>query len=169
MLDYHNLILMSQLQPMKKLAILLLLLPITVFAIDKHPIEFSNTTQESRYQQLIDEFRCVVCQNQSVADSNADLAQDVRDIVRNMVLQGKTDKEISAFLVERYGDFVLYNPPVKPITYLLWLGPLALLFIALMALVYIIRRHAVQTAQPIELTAEETQKIQQLLTSEPKK
>jgi cytochrome c-type biogenesis protein CcmH len=153
------------LQLMKKLAILLLLLPITVFAIDKHPIEFSNITQESRYQKLIDEFRCVVCQNQSVADSNADLAQDVR----NMVLQGKTDDEISAFLVERYGDFVLYNPPMKPATYLLWLGPLALLFIALLALIYIIRRHATQTAQPIELTEEETQKIQQLLTSEPKK
>jgi len=157
------------LQLMKKLAILLLLLPITVFAIDKHPVEFSNTTQESRYQKLIDEFRCVVCQNQSVSDSNADLAQDVRDIVRKMVLQGKTDNEISAFLVERYGDFVLYNPPMKPATYLLWLGPITLLFISLLALIYMIRRHATQTAQPIELTEEETQKIQQLLTSEPKK
>ncbi len=157
------------LQLMKKLAILLLLLPITVFAIDKHPVEFSNTTQESRYQKLIDEFRCVVCQNQSVSDSNADLAQDVRDIVRKMVLQGKTDNEISAFLVERYGDFVLYNPPMKPATYLLWLGPITLLFISLLALIYMIRRHATQTAQPIELTEEETQKIQQFLTSEPKK
>lgn len=153
---------------MKKLTLLLLLLPLTVFAIDKHPVEFTNATQATRYQKLIDEFRCVVCQNQSVADSNADLAQDVRDLVRNMVLQGKTDQQISDFLVERYGDFVLYNPPVKPITYLLWAGPLALLLIAVGFLIYLIRRHTIQTAQPPTLTEEEQQKIQQLLNSEPK-
>lgn len=151
---------------MKKLTFLLLLLPLTVFAIDKHPVEFTHATQATRYQKLIDEFRCVVCQNQSVADSNADLAQDVRDLVRNMVLQGKTDQQISDFLVERYGDFVLYNPPVKPVTYLLWAGPLALLLIAVGFLIYLIRRHASQTAQPPTLTEEEQQKIQQVLDSE---
>lgn len=153
---------------MKKLAFLLLLLPLTVFAIDKHPIEFTNPSQAARYQKLIDEFRCVVCQNQSVADSNADLAQDVRDLVRNMVLQGKTDQQISAFLVERYGDFVLYNPPVKPVTYLLWVGPVVLLLIAVGFLISLIRRHAARTAQPPTLTEEEQQKIQQLINSEPK-
>lgn len=153
---------------MKKLILLLLLLPLTVLAIDKHPVEFTHSTQATRYQKLIDEFRCVVCQNQSVADSNADLAQDVRDLVRNMVLQGKTDQEISAFLVERYGDFVLYNPPIKPSTYLLWAGPLVLLLIAVGFLIYLIRRHATQTAQPPTLTEAEQQKIQQLLNSESK-
>jgi cytochrome c-type biogenesis protein CcmH len=154
---------------MKIFIILLLLFPTFTYAIDKHPVPFADTTQESRYQKLIDEFRCVVCQNQSVADSNADLAQDVRDLVRNMVLQGKTNAEISAFLVERYGDFVLYNPPVKPITYLLWLGPGVLLIIAFLALIYMIRRHTTQTAHPPALSEKEAQKIQQLLESEQNK
>ena len=80
-----------------------------------------------RLKKLETELRCLVCQNQTLADSNADLADDLRREVRELALAGKTDNEIKAYLVARYGDFVLYNPPLKAITSLLWLGPFALL------------------------------------------
>jgi cytochrome c-type biogenesis protein CcmH len=85
--------------------------------------QFPNPELESRYQQLIEELRCLVCQNQSLADSNADLAEDLRTEVYRMLLAGKSDTEIVDFLVQRYGDFVLYQPPLKKTTVLLWLGP----------------------------------------------
>ena len=82
---------------------------------------------EKRLQKLSEELRCLVCQNQTIADSNAELAQDLRREVRTMIKDGKTDNEIVDFMVTRYGDFVLYRPPVKGITLLLWGGPIALL------------------------------------------
>ncbi len=143
--------------------ILFILPSYLVYAVDKNPLTFTNPSQESRYQNLTTELRCVVCQNQSVADSNAELAQDIRDLVRNMIIQGQSDAEITRFLVERYGDFVLYNPPVKAKTYLLWLGPGILLFVGLIGLGYFIYRHAQTTAIPPALTTTEQQKIKQLL------
>jgi cytochrome c-type biogenesis protein CcmH len=83
---------------------------------------------ELRLKKLETELRCLVCQNQTLADSNADLAADLRREVRDLALTGKTDDEIRAYLVARYGDFVLYDPPLKAITSLLWIGPFALLF-----------------------------------------
>ena len=80
-----------------------------------------------RLKRLESELRCLVCQNQTLADSNADLADDLRHEVRELALAGKTDAEIKAYLVTRYGDFVLYDPPLKALTSLLWLGPFALL------------------------------------------
>ena len=80
-----------------------------------------------RLQRLESELRCLVCQNQTLADSNADLADDLRHEVRGLALAGKSDNEIKTYLVARYGDFVLYDPPVKPITWMLWFGPFALL------------------------------------------
>lgn len=131
------------------------------------PPEFTNAEQESRYQRLTNELRCVVCQNQSLADSNAELAQDLRDQVRKMILQGQSDHEITEFLVARYGQFVLYNPPLQPLTYLLWIGPLLLLVIALFTLGIFIYRHAQTTKNPPELTEIERTKIQQLLDNQP--
>ncbi|HEV2976772.1 MAG TPA: cytochrome c-type biogenesis protein [Casimicrobiaceae bacterium] len=81
-----------------------------------------------RLKRLESELRCLVCQNQTLADSNADLADDLRREVRTLALAGKSDDDIRAYLVTRYGDFVLYDPPVKPVTWLLWFGPFALLF-----------------------------------------
>ncbi len=81
-----------------------------------------------RLKRLESQLRCLVCQNQTLADSNADLADDLRREVRTLALAGKSDDDIKAYLVARYGDFVLYNPPVKPVTWLLWFGPFALLF-----------------------------------------
>ena len=81
---------------------------------------------DARLKKLETELRCLVCQNQTLADSNADLAEDLRREVRELAVSGKSDDEIRGYLVARYGDFVLYNPPVKPTTWLLWFGPFAL-------------------------------------------
>jgi len=152
---------------MKKITVFLMFyyifLPVNLYAVDKNPIEFTNAIQEEHYQKLIEELRCVVCQNQAVADSNAELAQDIRDLVRNKILEGQTDQQITDFLVERYGDFVLYNPPLKPKTYVLWWGPLVLVLMAFLALVYFIRHHAQSTVTPPTLTEEERNKIKQAL------
>jgi cytochrome c-type biogenesis protein CcmH len=95
---------------------------------------------EKRVQTLGEELRCLVCQNQSLADSNADLAVDLRNQVRELMQQGKTDAQIREFMVARYGDFVLYNPPVKSATLLLWLGPFVLLAAAGVTLIIYLRR-----------------------------
>lgn len=98
-------------------------------------LEFADQAQEQRYIDLITELRCLVCQNQSLADSDADLAQDLRAEVYEMMQQGKENSEITDFLVSRYGDFVLYRPPVKSSTLLLWFTPIAFILIAIIALV----------------------------------
>jgi cytochrome c-type biogenesis protein CcmH len=90
---------------------------------------------EQRLNALAEELRCLVCQNESLAGSRAELAQDLRREVRGLLKEGKTDQEAKDFLVSRYGDFVLYRPPVKPTTYLLWIGPFLLLIAGLYALI----------------------------------
>jgi len=96
------------------------------WAIDAEP-ELENPALQARYRLLINEIRCLVCQNQSIADSNAPLAADLRREVREMITGGSTDKEITTFLVARYGDFVLYRPPLNARTWVLWGAPLFLL------------------------------------------
>jgi cytochrome c-type biogenesis protein CcmH len=92
-----------------------------VFAID--PLPFKDHAEEIRFQNLTRELRCLVCQNENLADSNADLARDLRHEVFQLMQSGKSDAEIKQYLVDRYSDFVLYDPPVKPGTWLLWFGP----------------------------------------------
>jgi cytochrome c-type biogenesis protein CcmH len=87
----------------------------------------SDAALDARLKKLENELRCLVCQNQTLADSNAELAADLRREVRELALAGKSDDEIRAYLVARYGDFVLYDPPVKPVTWMLWFGPFTLL------------------------------------------
>ncbi|MCK5719301.1 MAG: cytochrome c-type biogenesis protein CcmH [Thiomargarita sp.] len=152
---------------MKKIILLTFLLCSTqVYAVDKNPIEFETPEQEERYSELIKIYRCVVCQNQAVSDSNAELAQDIRDLVRNKVLEGQTEQQITNFLVERYGDFVLYDPPLEPKTYVLWIAPIILVLLALLILIYFIRYHTKTTAVPSDLTPEEQDKLKQALTGE---
>ncbi len=86
---------------------------------------------DARMRALAEELRCVVCQNQSLLDSDADLAKDMRELIRERAAAGDTDEAIIAFLVERYGDFILLQPPFKPATWALWLGPLAFVLVAL--------------------------------------
>lgn len=113
----------------------------TAQAVDSEP-PFNNPQLQQRYENLIRDFRCLVCFDESIANSDADLAADFRRQVHLMVGKGKSDQEIKEFMVRRYGDFVLYQPPVQPSTWLLWGGPFVLLLIALVALVFILRRRA---------------------------
>ena len=98
------------------------------------PIVFDDPQIESDYLELAEELRCLVCQNQNLIDSNAELADDLRREVAKMLKQGKNKTQVTDFMVERYGDFVLYNPPVKPSTWLLWGGPFILMFLAIFML-----------------------------------
>jgi len=98
----------------------------TGWAIDPEPA-FDDPVREAEYQALVREVRCLVCQNQTIADSNAPLAADLRREIREMMGGGATQAEVVEFLVARYGDFVLYRPPVKPTTWALWGAPLFLL------------------------------------------
>ncbi len=124
---------------------------------------------EQRLIIIAEELRCLVCQNESLAGSRADLAMDLRREVRTLIKDGKTDAEIKDFLVSRYGDFVLYRPPVKPTTWLLWFGPLLLLIGAIWLLIKIIRGNQKQTNAPV-LDAAQRAKAQALLqeTDSPK-
>jgi len=117
---------------------------------------------EQRLITIAAELRCLVCQNESLAGSRADLANDLRREVRTLIKSGKSDTEIKAYLVSRYGDFVLYRPPVKPTTWLLWFGPLLLLIGALWLLVSIIKRNQNQKGLPV-LDAAKRAKAQALL------
>jgi cytochrome c-type biogenesis protein CcmH len=96
-------------------------------AIAKEPLIFMNPEQEVRYNELTLELRCLVCQNQNLADSDAPLAQDLRKEIYDMMKAGQSNEEIKTFLVDRYGDFVLYKPPLKGNTLALWLAPAVLL------------------------------------------
>lgn len=107
----------------------------------------AQDTDEARYRALIQELRCLVCQNQNIADSDAPLATDLREQVRRQIAEGRSDAEIKQYLVARYGDFVLYKPPLKPSTVLLWAGPFLLLLVALgAALRLLLRRRAAPPA-----------------------
>ncbi len=111
-----------------------LLLIQAAFAESIEVSDFETTKQESRYTQLIENIRCPVCQGQSIGGSNSGLAKDLREKVREMILDNQSDSTIYSFMVERYGDFVVYKPPVSPKTYLLWFAPLLVLLVSLMYL-----------------------------------
>jgi cytochrome c-type biogenesis protein CcmH len=113
---------------------LLLLLIQGVSAQSVDAKEFFSADQEQRYQYLIDEIRCPVCQGQSIAGSNASLALDLREKVSQLIVDGKTDEEVHAYMVERFGDFVVFKPPVKISTYILWFTPFLFLLICLVLL-----------------------------------
>jgi len=123
--------------------------------------EFKQPEQEQQYKTLIKELRCLVCQNQTIADSNADLAKDLRQQVYEMLLQGKTRKQIVDYMLARYGDFVLYRPPLKGKTMLLWVGPVIFLFSGFLMLFFYIRKK--NTNQPSGLNKQQHEKISHLL------
>lgn len=120
------------------LNVALLLISTQAFAIDDH--QLADPEQQSTYEIIISELRCLVCQNQTIADSNAELAADLRRQVYEMLQQGKSKDDIVNFMTDRYGDFVLYNPPLKTKTALLWLGPVAFLATGLAMVFWFIRR-----------------------------
>lgn len=110
--------------------ILLLLIQTQSFANTFYPLETAK--QEAQFNHLLRELRCLVCQNQDLADSNAGLAKDLREEVYQLVKSGKSDTEITSYLTERYGDFILFKPPVKAITALLWFGPAVFMVLGLL-------------------------------------
>ena len=119
---------------------LLLLLIQGVFAESIEVKDFENFSQESRYLDLIDNIRCPVCQGQSIGGSNSDLAKDLREQVRKMILNDKSDNDIYLFMIERYGDFVIFKPPINLKTYLLWFTPLIFLVLCFIYLIRIISK-----------------------------
>ncbi len=129
------------------LAVFLMLLFMTSASAKIESLEFANPQMEKDYLQLVQELRCLVCQNQNLADSNAELAQDLRHQVYEMLNKGSSRKEIVDYMVARYGDFVMYKPPVKSTTYLLWFGPLVLLVLAIIVVFMFMRKQKKDTAE----------------------
>ncbi|MES2885630.1 MAG: cytochrome c-type biogenesis protein [Pseudomonadota bacterium] len=118
-----------------------------------------DAAQDLRYHQLINELRCLVCQNQTIAESNAPLAVDLREQVKKQLGEGKSDKEITSYLTARYGDFVLYRPPLQASTLLLWAGPFVLLLGALIWAVYFMRSSRKPVAGPRPVDEAAVQKL----------
>ena len=147
---------------MKNLIIILSLLSsISILEAAVEIKQFQNSEHEQRYKNLINEFRCVVCQNQNIADSNAALAQDLRNQVFKMINAGQNDDEIMEFMVTRYGDFVLYRPQFNSMTFLLWVGPFIIFTIGLYFLISFIRQRKKMVVT--ELSNTDKEKIKQLL------
>ena len=144
------------------LAFIMALVSGPVWAGEAQPLG-DDPAVEARLKHLAVELRCLVCQNQTLADSNAPLAEDLRREVREMIVKDMTDKEIVDFLVERYGDFVLYRPPLKATTTLLWVGPFVLLAVGATVLVITLRRRS-QKVVDVPVTDEEHRRVEQLLT-----
>ena len=115
---------------------------------DVTPPQFTDTAEERRFHALVSELRCVMCQNQSLADSNAQIAHDLRREVLVLMRQGKSDDEVKQFLVARYGEFVLYQPQVRSKTWLLWFGPALLLLVGAVVIARIVRSRGAGRAVP---------------------
>jgi cytochrome c-type biogenesis protein CcmH len=153
---------------MKTLLILLLcLVSFNSFAREASDLA-ADPAIEKRMVALTQNLRCLVCQNESLAASQAELALDLRKEVREMMKQGKSDKEITDYLVARYGDFVLYKPPVQRNTILLWFGPFAMLLLGAAVLAYQVRKRR-RLVQESELTPEAQQRVALLLNEEDNK
>ena len=142
--------------------IMMLLMPGLAWAQEAKPL-VEDPVAEARLKRLAVELRCLVCQNQTLADSNAPLAEDLRREVREMIAKDMSDKEIIDFLVARYGDFVLYRPPLKATTTLLWIGPFLLLIACATALVLALRRRQKKLSD-VALSDEERNLVTQMLS-----
>jgi cytochrome c-type biogenesis protein CcmH len=149
---------------MMKRIILLLTVLVSLFgaALAKEAQPNEDPKIEARMKTLTEQLRCLVCQNETLADSRADLAEDLRKQIREQIRAGKSDQEIIAFLTERYGDFVLYKPPVKKTTYLLWFGPFVLL-IAGTGVLYRYLKNRREMIKEVPLTADERKRAEEIL------
>jgi cytochrome c-type biogenesis protein CcmH len=130
-------------------------------------MQLADPQQEQRARDLSREIRCVVCQSQSVAESDADIAKEVRAIIREQIAAGRSDREIQDYLVARYGDFVLFDPPFKSSTYVLWIGPFAILLFAAVGVLIFFRHRAQEPARVRELSADEHSRVERLLRDGP--
>lgn len=138
----------------------LMMLSVSAFAtIDAY--QFKNTEDEKQFRVLIGELRCPKCQNQNISDSNAGLAKDIKDRVYRLVNEGKSNAEITDYMVERYGDFITYRPPMKPRTWFLWFGPFVFTLIAIAIL--LVRKLRMQPSKPVQVDANQHKKVEELL------
>lgn len=149
---------------MKRLfALLLALAACASFAVAQEAAPLAEDPElEKRLIAISEELRCLVCQNESLAGSRADLAQDLRREVRKLLKEGKTDAEVREFMVNRYGDFVLYRPPVKPTTWLLWAGPFVFVIAGVAVLIAYLRRRS-REVKDAPLSADEARRAEELL------
>lgn len=147
------------------LAVLLVLLGSAAAHANLESFDFSGRVSEQRYRALIEQLRCLVCQNESLEASNAELAGDLREEIYEMMAKGQSDQEVIDFLIARYGDFVLYNPPLRPSTYFLWFGPFALLILAGFALYRSVHRRSLSVET--QLTEAEQARVNQVLGESP--
>jgi len=135
-----------------------------VMGVSAAPIEtfkFDSPETEKVFHKLSEELRCLVCQNQNIAESNAELAKDLRLEIYTMLSDGKTEDEIVDFMVQRYGDYVLYRPPFKPMTWLLWFGPVIIFILGLIFAVRFMKAQAANS-EPVKLSEEELERVKSL-------
>ncbi len=144
------------------LALALVLLAAPAGAVEPNEM-LDDPVLEQRARALSAEIRCVVCQNESIDSSNADIARELRVLVRERLVAGDSDQQVLDYLVARYGDFVLLRPPVKPTTYLLWFGPLMVLLLGIIAVFAYFRHQRASIAAPQDLSAEEQARLARLL------
>lgn len=150
----------------KLISILALLIAFTgsvnAYAAASETHEFTDPVMQKRYQSLVKELRCPKCQNQNLADSNSQIAIDLRNEVYTMLKQGKADMEITSYMVDRYGDFVLYRPKINELTYVLWFGPAVILLIGVLIVVMVARKKSASRKE-LELSEEQQQKLNKIL------
>jgi len=152
---------------MKRIIIIALLLMLPIFdGVAKEAVPMAkDPVVELRMNELAEELRCLVCQNQSLAASDSDFANDLRREIRDMIYRGLSDQEIVEFMVQRYGDFILFRPPVKSTTILLWFGPLLLMVIGL-GILYLTLRRRRRAITDTPLSADELKRAESLLSTE---
>ncbi|HVL01431.1 MAG TPA: cytochrome c-type biogenesis protein [Dongiaceae bacterium] len=139
-------------------AMMLLLVGTAWATIDAY--EFKSPEDEQRFRVLVEELRCPKCQNQNISDSNAGLAKDIKDRAYRLINEGKSNSEITAYMVERFGDFITYRPPVRPVTWFLWFGPFVL---AVLAGLIILTRKLRQPRVAVQVSPEQEARVQALL------
>lgn len=146
---------------MKTLVIILVAMMFTpAYAGPVITYDFATAEQEALFNKLSDELRCLVCQNQAISDSNADLAKDLRDEIYAMLQQGQSEDQIVEFMVARYGDFVLYRPPMKPVTWLLWFGPALALIVGFFVVMRIVNKQ--KQASAVAISGEDIERLKAL-------
>ncbi|MCE2510847.1 MAG: cytochrome c-type biogenesis protein CcmH [Alphaproteobacteria bacterium] len=141
---------------------LLLFTAVPTLAVEPDEI-LADPALEARAREIGKELRCLVCQNQSIDDSDADLARDLRVLIRERLKAGDSDEAVMAFVVDRYGDYVLLKPPLKPATYPLWLGPLAIFGIALLVAFLYLHQRRRTALEPTPLSPDEERRIRELM------
>lgn len=148
--------------PCRLAAVLLLLFMLPAMAVEPGE-ELKNPALEARARTISSELRCLVCQNETIDESNASLAHDIRILLRQRLTAGDTDEQAIAAIVRRYGEFVLLDPPVRPATYVLWFGPPAILLAGLLGAMAWLRRRAASNQTPRPLTADERRRLDAIL------